>query len=48
MRREANLYVPHVGDLTQSTEGENGEDDRERRLEALFEWVGMTCLGAQR
>jgi len=37
---------PHVGDLVQSTE-EDAEDYQER-LDALFEWVGMACLGAQR
>ena len=44
VRHETNVYVPHVDDLTQSqSAGEDGE-----RLEALFEWVGMACLGAQR
>ncbi|KAH0836760.1 Pantoate-beta-alanine ligase-domain-containing protein [Lanmaoa asiatica] len=47
VRHEADVYVPHVGDLTQSTEEANAEDHQER-LEALFEWVGMACLGAQR
>ena len=46
VRRDADVYVPHVGDLVQSTE-EDAEDYQER-LEALFEWVGMACLGAQR
>ena len=46
VRREADVYVPHVGDLVQSTE-EDAEDHQER-LEALFEWVGMACLDAQR
>jgi hypothetical protein len=46
VRREADVHVPHVGDLVQSTE-EDAEDHQER-LEALLEWVGMACLGAQR
>ena len=45
VRHSADVCVPHVGDLV-STE-EDDEDHRER-LEALFEWVGMACLGAQR
>ncbi|KAF8448910.1 hypothetical protein L210DRAFT_3388089 [Boletus edulis BED1] len=46
VRRDADVYVTHIGDLVQSSE-ETTEDHQER-LEALFEWVGMACLGAQR
>ncbi|KAG6381716.1 ribonuclease P 40kDa subunit-domain-containing protein [Boletus reticuloceps] len=46
VRRDADVYVSHIGDLVQSSE-ETTEDHQER-LEALFEWVGMACLGAQR
>ena len=46
VRRDADVYVPHVGSLVQSTT--ETPEDHQDRLEALFEWVGMACLGAQR
>ncbi|KAF8553580.1 hypothetical protein OG21DRAFT_1510027 [Imleria badia] len=46
VRRETDVYVSHIGDLVQSTT--ESPEDHQDHLEALFEWVGMGCLGAQR
>ena len=53
VRRATDVHVPHPGDLTPSepASASAGDEDaaaHQARLEALFEWVGMACLGAQR
>ena len=40
VRHDADVYVPHVGALVPAADAD--------WLDALFEWVGMACLGAQR
>ncbi|KAN0088373.1 Ribonuclease P 40kDa (Rpp40) subunit domain containing protein [Tylopilus felleus] len=46
VRCDTDVYVPHAGALVQSAD--ESTDDHHTRLEALFEWIGMACLGAQR
>ncbi|KAG9313101.1 ribonuclease P 40kDa subunit-domain-containing protein [Chiua virens] len=53
VRHDADVYVPHVGDLTRTASTSDApahetKEEHDERLEALFEWVGMACLGAQR
>lgn len=46
VRCDTDVYVPHAGALVQSAD--ESTDDHHTRLEALFEWIGMACVGAQR
>ena len=39
---------PHVKSTTKKSVKEEALEDRNRKIEELFEWLGMACLGSQR
>lgn len=40
--------APHVKSTTKKSVKEEALEDRNRKIEELFEWLGMACLGSQR
>ena len=42
------VHMPLPTQLPQSIKSVEEEEDQNRKIEELFEWVGMACLGSQR